>query len=115
LIDQNIIHYPFKKRVTFDILARMELPNEHDEILKLLKENNRLVLENNELLKKLYRHNLIGFAASVAWYAILFGLPVALYYYVLDPYLSAFGSNYDLFRQGISEIPGFNAILHILP
>ncbi len=36
----------------------MEKPDEHKEILRLLRENN-------ELLKKLYKHNLIGFAIRV--------------------------------------------------
>ncbi len=81
---------------------------DHEEMLRLLRENN-------ELLKKLYRHNIIGFGVKLVWFAILIGLPLAAYYYVLEPYFTTLGSNYDLFRQGISEIPGLKAIIHILP
>ena len=93
----------------------MEPSEEHNEMLRLLRENNELSKANNELLKKLYRHNLIGFITRVVWYAILLGLPFAVYFYVLGPYFQAFGSNYDLFRQGMAEVPGFKALLHILP
>jgi len=93
----------------------MEPSEEHNEMLRLLRENNELSKANNELLKKLYRHNLIGFVTRVVWYAVLLGLPVAVYFYILGPYFNAFGSNYELFRQGMAEVPGLKAILHILP
>lgn len=86
----------------------MESPDEHNEMLRLLRENN-------ELLKKLYRHNIIGLAFRVTWYVLLLGLPFALYFYIFEPYFTALGSDYELFKQGISEVPGFKAFLHILP
>jgi hypothetical protein len=82
--------------------------NEHDEMLRLLRENN-------EILKKLYRHSVIALILRFVWYAILIGMPFALYFYVLEPYFEAFGSNYDTFRQGMAEIPGFKSFEALLP
>ncbi len=82
--------------------------SDHDEMLRLLRENN-------EILKKLYRHSIIGFTLRVIWYVILIGMPFAVYFYVLEPYFEAFGSNYETFRQGMAEIPGFKGFENIFP
>ncbi len=82
--------------------------NEHDEMLRLLRENN-------EILKKLYRHSVIGLTLRIVWYVILIGMPFAVYFYILEPYFEAFGANYELFRQGIAEIPGLKGIENIIP
>ena len=89
--------------------------DEHTEILRLLRENAVLVKENNQILRKLHRYSVIGFCLRVVWYAILIGMPFAVYLYVLEPYFNAFGSNYELFRQGMSEIPGLKGLEHFLP
>ncbi len=82
--------------------------NEHEEMLRLLRENN-------EILKKLYRHSVIGLVLRIVWYVILIGMPFAVYFYILEPYFAAFGANYELFRQGIAEIPGLKGIENIIP
>ena len=82
--------------------------NEHTEMMRLLRENN-------SLLKKLYRHNIIGFGLKVLWLALLIGLPFAVYFYVLEPYFSAFGANYETFRAGMSEIPGLKSLEQLFP
>ena len=87
----------------------------HTEILTLLRENAELTKQNNILLKKMYRNDMIGIWLRVVWYAVLIGLPFALYFYVLQPYFEAFGSDYDLFRQGMAEIPGLKGLETILP
>ncbi|QQR65428.1 hypothetical protein IPH92_02530 [Candidatus Kaiserbacteria bacterium] len=87
----------------------------HTEILTLLRENAELTKQNNILLKKMYRNDMIGLWLRVVWYAVLIGLPFALYFYVLQPYFEAFGSDYDLFRQGIGEIPGLKGLENLLP
>lgn len=86
-----------------------------NELLKLLRENNELAKKNNELLRSLYRHNIVGFTIRVIWYGTLIGLPFVLYFYVLEPYFTAVGSNYEVFRQGMAEIPGLKGLEHLLP
>lgn len=88
---------------------------QHNEILRLLRENHALVMQNNELLRKLYRHSVIGFVFRVIWYAILIGMPFAVYFYLLEPYFDAFGANYETFRQGMAEIPGLKGLENLLP
>jgi hypothetical protein len=88
---------------------------EHGEMLRLLRENNELARQNNALLRKLYRHNIIGFTIKTIWIALLIGVPFAVYFYFLQPYFEAFGANYELFRQGMAEIPGLKGIEYLFP
>jgi len=88
---------------------------EQDEMLQLLRENAPIIKENNELLKKLYRHNVYGFLARLAWFGIIIGFPFALYFYVLGPYFNALGSDYEVFKAGIQEVPGLKNLIRILP
>lgn len=88
---------------------------EHQEILRLLREHEVLLKENNRILHKLYRNEVIGIVLRVVWYAILIGLPFALYFYILEPYFRAMGSNYEVFRAGINEVPGFKGLEILLP
>ncbi len=83
-----------------------EKDNTHEELLRLTRENNALIKENHEYLRKMYRNDMAGLVLRVVWYAILIGMPFALYYYILQPYFQAFGADYELFRQGMAEIPG---------
>ncbi len=88
---------------------------QHSEMMRLLRENQILIKENNELLHKLYRHNIAGFIVRLLWYALLIGLPFIMYVYVIQPYFGVFGANYELFRQGMAEIPGLKGLEHLLP
>jgi len=88
----------------------MPTPEEHAEMLSLLRENRVLAEQNNVLLKKLYRHNVIGFTVRILWIVLLVGLPFALYFTLLEPYFSSMGADYDTFRAGIGEIPGLKAL-----
>lgn len=92
-----------------------ETENDHKEMLELIRENAELTKENNALLKKMYRNDMILLGVRVVWYALLIGLPFAVYFYLLEPYFEAFGANYDLFRQGIGEIPGLKGLETLLP
>lgn len=93
----------------------MDSTEEHRELRVAMKQNAELIRENNKLLKKLYRQNLIGFWVRLFWYALLIGLPFALYFYIFEPYFEAFGANYEVFKAGIGEIPGLKELQRILP
>lgn len=79
----------------------------HAELKELILENSKLLQENNRLLRKIHRNNLIEFWIRVCWYILLIGLPFALYFYVLEPYFTAMGSSYETFSAGMQEIPGW--------
>ncbi len=87
-----------------------QLGHDHGEMKDLLTTNKRLLEENNKLLKKIHRGNVIQLWTRIAWYCILIGLPFLLYFYVLEPYFTALGANYELFKAGISEIPGLKGL-----
>lgn len=59
-------------------------------IIELLRENQRLLNENNTLLRKMHRNAVIGFWFKILWIAVLIGLPFVIYVYVLKPYLELF-------------------------
>ncbi len=87
----------------------------HDELLRLTRENNELLKQNHEYLRKMYRNDMISFTFRILWLAILVGLPFALYYYVLEPYFAFFGANYDTFKAGIQELPGLKGLELFVP
>lgn len=89
-------------------------PQDFKELERLMKENSQLLEENNTLLKKIHRNGLIGFWVRILWYVLLIGLPFALYFYVLEPYFSALGSNFEVFKAGINEIPGWKQFTQFL-
>jgi hypothetical protein len=92
-----------------------EKEDQHEELLRLTRENNELLKENHEYLRKMYRNDMIGLTLRVVWYAILIGLPFAVYFYVLEPYFEAFGANYEEFREGMAEIPGLKSFEQFFP
>lgn len=63
------------------------------EIMQLLKSNNELAKQNNELLRKMHRSAVIAFWFRLLWICIFLGLPFVLYFSVIKPY--------------IDEAPGF--------
>ena len=84
------------------------------EVKKLLKQNAELIAENNELLKKIHRNGLWAFWLRILWYVVIIGFPFAIYFYVLEPYFTALGANYEVFRAGIQEIPGLKGMSELL-
>ncbi len=87
----------------------------HEELLRLTRENHDLIKQNHEFLRKMYRNDMIGLVLRLIWYAVLIGLPFALYFYVMQPYFEAFGANYDVFMQGMAEIPGLKGLEQMFP
>ncbi len=82
-------------------------PASENEFRELLQENTVLLRENHEMLKKLHRNSMIELWLRVAWYAVLVGLPFALYFYIVEPYFRALGGgSFDQLRAGISTLPG---------
>ena len=83
-----------------------------NDIRELLEENLHLARENNRLLKKMHRAAVINQILQLAYWAIIIGLPIALYYYFLQPYIGQFIKNYQNIRGSIDTTP---AITEQLP
>lgn len=87
--------------------AEIEIAEKVRQLESEMTELKKLVTENNTLLRKMSRQMVWGFWLRIVWYALLVGLPFAVYFYVLEPYFAALGSNYETFSAGIQEIPGW--------
>ena len=85
------------------------LPNkdEHQLLQELILENQRLLSDNNQLLKKMYRRSVLSFWLRIISTLILIGAPFVLYYYVVEPYFDSMGSSFSTFQEGLQEIPGW--------
>lgn len=81
--------------------------DEHQLLQELMLENQRLLAENNAILKQLKKWSVLSFWFRLAWTFILIGLPFVLYYYVIEPYFTSLGSSFVEFQQGLQEVPGW--------
>lgn len=65
-----------------------------------MKELLELTRDNNKLLHKMRRHAIYGNIMRLFYWAVIFGVPVALYYYYLQPYLGQLMDTYDTVKGG---------------
>ncbi len=91
-----------------------ELLKDHDVMQELMEHNAQLLQENNKLLRKIHRNGVWSFWTRIIWYAVMIGLPFALYFYILEPYFTAFGASYENFIDGVNELPGLRGIDQLL-
>lgn len=77
-----------------------------DQIERLLQENQRLIRENNKMLKKMRRDAVIGHIMKVIWVLILIGVPVMLYYYFLAPYVQQARETYQQIQESAEKVKG---------
>jgi len=61
------------------------------DTLALTRENNRLLTENNQLLKKIVKNARMGFWFRVVLYVVIFGLPLLFYSFFMNSLSSMLG------------------------
>jgi hypothetical protein len=66
--------------------------DQHELIIKLLRENQELVRQNNELLIRQERRERRRFIFKVIWYTILLGIPLLAYYYLYSMFAGLTGA-----------------------
>ncbi|MCD5381511.1 MAG: hypothetical protein LR008_02955 [Candidatus Pacebacteria bacterium] len=81
--------------------------NEHQLLHELMLENQRLLTENNELLKKIRKASLWSFWIRIVWILVILGVPLVVYFYVVEPYFTSLGSSFQVFQAGLQEVPGW--------
>jgi len=81
--------------------------DEHQMLRDVLLENQRLLTENNQLLRQMKKAAWWGFWLKIASLLILVGAPFLLYYWFLEPYFISLGSSFEVFVNGMQEIPGW--------
>jgi hypothetical protein len=73
----------------------MEPNSEHTELKAILLENQRLLTENNVILKKLHRDHVRGLWFKAAWVVFILIAPMIVLYYYLLPFYSSLYSVTD--------------------
>jgi hypothetical protein len=48
------------------------------------------------------------------WVLIILGAPVALYYYVIDPYFDTVGESLRTLNEGLSSVPGWSQFMEAI-
>lgn len=77
---------------------------EVEEIEEMVLENQKLLAENNELLKKIHRSNTWAFWLRIVWIAVILGLPFITYYYIVAPYYESLGIAFQFFGVNLPDI-----------
>lgn len=77
--------------------------DQYELIIKLLRENQELVRQNNELLIRQERRERRRLIFKVIWYTILLGIPLIAYYYLYSMFTGLIGAE----STGL-QINGFN-------
>jgi len=79
----------------------------------------RVSEENNKLLKKIRHSMIIRNLMTIVYWAIIIGIPIILYYYVLEPYFNQVSNTYtgikDSFGQIGEQVPVLKNLLNNLP
>jgi hypothetical protein len=86
-------------------------PVSNAELKALLVENQRLLAENNALLHKMRRGALWATAFRLVWFAIILGMPIALYYFFLEPNFSTLERAWGVIESGAEEVTGLRQLL----
>jgi len=80
---------------------------EHEQMKDLIAENKRLLTENNDLLRKMYRTAWWSFVLRLVLALVFIGAPFLVYYYIVEPYFTTLGSSFETFETGLQEVPGW--------
>jgi|SRR5690606_23598720 len=84
------------------------MPPDYTEVKRAIDKHNVLLEENNRMLQQLRRYQATTFWMTMLWYALLIGLPFAVYYYIIGPYIQALGfSDGQFSAESLRELPGF--------
>ncbi len=82
----------------------MNPESHHDEIKALVLENQRLLSENNVLLKKMHRSAVRHFWLNIVWIVIFLGLPLLAFYKLVMPFYSSFEASGNSLQGQLNEL-----------
>ena len=89
--------------IFFGILER-DMRFDEDDLGKLLEENLRLAKENNKILKAMRRDEIMGRIFKLIFFALVIGVPIVLYYYFLQPYITEIRCMYESMQGSVNEL-----------
>ena len=80
--------------------------NDHTDIKELLKENQRLLIENNEILRRMRRNSIISSVLRFLWFVIVVSVPIYVYFNYIQPNWENLKEKIDNLEQVTSEFGG---------
>jgi hypothetical protein len=75
-----------------------------DEYKQLLEENLKVAKENNEMLHAMRREALIGRIIKVLMVFVAIGVPVYLYFSVLQPYVQDARATFEQVQSRVEQV-----------
>lgn len=79
-----------------------EQHSHHEEIKNILLENQRLLIENNQMLHKMRRKAFLGSLFRFVWVVGMLIATTYVYFVYVEPYV-------DVLKQKIAEVDQMNA------
>jgi hypothetical protein len=87
-------------------------PNtETSELKNLILENQQLLAENNELLKKMHRSSVRHFWFNIAWIVIFLGLPLIAFYKLAMPMYQSFSASPTSLSDQLKDVQELKSFL----
>ena len=87
------------------------------EARRMMQENLELSRDNNRLLRKLRRAAVIDRFIQIIWWAFLIGVPIYLYFTILEPRIDQLNLAYQNIQISLGElqkqVPGLENILNV--
>lgn len=80
---------------------------EREQLHVLMLENQRLLSENNQLLKKMNKRSVLSFWIRLFFSAVFIGLLVFMYFY-FKPYITSLGSSFQSIQDNLQEVKGWS-------
>lgn len=65
-----------------------------DDLEEIVRDNNKMVKENNTMLRRMRREQVFGRILKILVFAAVVAAPIIFYYWYLDPYLQQFQQAY---------------------
>jgi hypothetical protein len=83
----------------------------HEELKALVVENQRLLTENNELLKKMHKSAVRHFWFNIVWIVVFLGLPLIAFYKLAMPMYESFGSSPTNLSDQLKDVQELKSFL----
>ncbi len=87
----------------------MQPDEDNNEIKALLRENQRLLVENNQLLRQMRRGTIIATIFRIIWLAVLIAIPLYIYFNYIEPNWEKIEQQLDNLEAMTSEMEGANS------
>lgn len=75
-----------------------------DDMMDIVKKTHALAEENNEMLHAMRRNQRIAFFFRLVFWAIVIGLPLMLYYYLLAPYMAEMQATFKTIQGQVGQV-----------